>query len=600
MRTAATVLNIIQERGKRKLPIEDLYRQLYNPELYLRAYAKLYPNKGAMTQGSTVETVDAMTLTKINKIIEDLRRERYRWTPVRRIYIPKKQKGKFRQLGLPSWSDKLLQEVIRQILDAYYDCQFSDHSHGFRPGRGCYTALSTIKQTWNGCRWFIEGDIKACFDRIDHGVLLSILGEKIHDNRFLRLIRHLLQAGYLEDWQYHKTLSGSPQGGVVSPILSNIYLDKLDTFVEQTLLPKYNRGETRRINPQYRLIYKRLYRRRKAGKRKEAKALAKWLRTLPQGDSTDPNYRRLRYMRYADDTLFGFAGPKAEAEEIKQQLKEFLQDTLKLELSEEKTLITHAKTEAARFLGYEIVTQQGNDQLDHLGKRCINGVIGLRVPIDVIDARCRLYMKHNKPIHRPALLFESDYTIIDRYQAEYRGMVQYYLLAYNVCRLSKLHFAMERSLTKTLANKHKSTSMQMRNKYRSTIETPYGPMKCLKVTIEREKGKKPLVTYFGGIPLRRQKEVTLHDQTPRMFDGTRSELVKRLLADTCEMCGSKENIEVHHIRKLADLDIEGRPEKPAWVKRMAARRRKTLVVCHDCHDAIHAGRPTRQFSRTGH
>ena len=416
----------------------------------------------------------------------------------------------------------------------------------------------------------------------------------------MRLIRHLLQAGYLEDWQYHKTLSGSPQGGVVSPILSNIYLDKLDTFVEQTLLPTYNRGETRRINPQYRLIYKRLYRRRKAGKLKEAKALAKQLRTLPQGDSADPNYRRLRYIRYADDTLFGFAGPKAEAEEIKQQLKEFLQDTLKLELSEEKTLIPHAKTEAARFLGYEIVAQQGNDQLDQHGKRCINGVIGLRVPIDAIDARCRLYMKRNKPIHRPALLFESDYTIIDRYQAEYRGMVQYYLLAYNVCRLSKLHFVMERSLTRTLANKHKSTAKQMRNKYRSTIETPYGPMKCLRVTVERENGKKPLVTYFGGIPLRRQKEVLLHDQTPRMFDGTRSELVKRLLAETCEMCASKEDIEVHHIRKLADLNIEGRPEKPAWIKRMAARRRKTLVVCQDCHDAIHTGRPTRQFSRTGH
>jgi len=305
-------------------------------------------------------------------------------------------------------------------------------------------------------------------------------------------------------------------------------------------------------------------------------------------------------MRYADDTLFGFAGPKAEAEEIKQQLKEFLQDTLKLEFSEEKTLITHAKTEAARFLGYEIVAQQGNDQLDQHGKRCINGVIGLRVPIDVINARCRLYMKRNKPIHRPALLFESDYAIIDRYQAEYRGVVQYYLLAYNVCRLSKLHFTMERSLTRTLANKHKSTAKQMRNKYRSTIETPYGPMKCLKVTVERENGKKPLVAYFGGIPLRRQKEVTLHDQTPRMFDGTRSELVKRLLADTCEMCGSKEDVEVHHIHKLADLNTEGRAEKPAWVKRMAARRRKTLVVCQDCHDAIHAGRPTRQFSRTGH
>ena len=600
MRTAATVLNIIQERGKRKLPLEDVYRQLYNPDLYLRAYAKLYPNKGAMTPGSTAETDDAMTLAKIHQIIDDLRCERYRWTPVRRVYIPKKQKGKLRPLGLPSWSDKLLQEVIRELLEAYYDCQFSDHSHGFRPGRGCHTALATVKQTWNGTRWFIEGDIKACFDRIDHEVLLSILGEKLHDKRFLRLIGYLLRAGYLEDWRYHKTLSGSPQGGVVSPILSNIYLDKLDTFVEQTLLPTYNRAETRRMNPQYRIIYKRMYRRRKTGKLQEAKALEKQLRTLPVGDPADPGYRRLRYIRYADDTLFGFAGPKAEAEDVKRQLKEFLQTCLKLELSEEKTLITHANSEAARFLGYEIVAQQGNDQLDQHGKRCIHGVIGLRVPTEVIDARCRLYMKRNKPVQRPTLLFESDYTIVDRYQAEYRGVVQYSLLAYNVCRLSKLHLVMERSLVRTLANKHKSTAKQMRDKYRSTVETPHGPMKCLKVTVERENGKKSLVTYFGGIPLRRRNEAVLHDQVPRMFDRTRSELVTRLLADTCEMCGNTENIEVHHIRKLADLNIEGRAEKPAWVKRMAARRRKTLVVCQDCHDAIHAGRPTRQSSRIGH
>ena len=304
MRTAATVLNIIQERGKRKLPLEDIYRQLYNPSLYLRAYAKLYPNKGAMTPGTTTETVDAMTMAKIYQIIDDLRQERYRWTPVRRVYIAKKN-GKLRPLGLPSWSDKLLQEVIRQLLEAYYEEQFSDHSHGFRPQRGCHTALCTIKQTWNGTRWFIEGDIKACFDRIDHTVLLSILAEKLHDNRFLRLIRHLLQAGYLEEWQYHQTLSGCPQGGVVSPILSNIYLDKLDTFVEQTLLPKYNQGETRSINPQYRILYKRMYRRRKAGKTTEAKALDKMLRQLPIGDPVDPDYRRLRYIRYADDTLFG-------------------------------------------------------------------------------------------------------------------------------------------------------------------------------------------------------------------------------------------------------------------------------------------------------
>jgi retron-type reverse transcriptase len=196
-----------------------------------------------------------------------------------------------------------------------------------------------------------QGDIKACFDRIEHAVLLSTLGEKLHDKRFLRLIGYLLRAGYLEDWRYHKTLSGSPQGGVVSPILSHIYLDKLDTFVEQTLLPTYNRAETRRMNPQYRIIYKRMYRRRKAGKLQEAKALEEHRRTLPVGDPADPGYRRLRYIHYADDTLFGFAGAKAEAEDSKRQLKEFLQTSLKLERSEEKTLITHAKSEAARLLG---------------------------------------------------------------------------------------------------------------------------------------------------------------------------------------------------------------------------------------------------------
>jgi group II intron reverse transcriptase/maturase len=598
MRTAATLLGIIQERGKQKLPLEDVYRQLYNPDLYLRAYAKLYPNKGAMTSGTTSETVDAMSLAKIAKIIDDLRHERYHWIPVRRVYIPKKN-GKLRPLGLPSWSDKLLQEVMRQILEAYYDVQFSDHSHGFRPGRGCHTALCDIKRTWNGTRWFIEGDIRACFERIDHDVLLSIIGEKIHDQRFLRLLRYLLKAGYLEDWQYHRTLSGSPQGGVVSPILSNIYMDKLDTFMEQTLLPQYNRGETRRMNPQYRILYKRMYRRKRTGKTEEAKALVKALRNLPIGDPTDPQYRRLRYIRYADDTLIGFAGPKTEAEDIKRQIKEFLQHTLKLELSEEKTLITHAKTQAARFLGYEIVTQQGNDQLDQHGKRRINGVIGFRVPSAALDTRCRLYMKHNKPMHRPELLFESDFTIIERYQAEYRGVVRYYLLAYNVYRMSKLRWVMERSLTRTLANKHKTTTKQMRDKYQSTIETPYGPMKCLKAIVERGE-QRPLTAYFGGIPLRRQREAVLYDQVPRMVEGTRSELVKRLLADTCEMCGTKGNMEVHHVRKLADLKVEGRPDKPAWVKRMAARRRKTLVVCHDCHDAIHAGKPTRQPLRMSH
>ncbi len=216
MRNAETVLGVIQERGKRGLPLEDVYRQLYNPDLYLRAYARLSQRDGALTPGTTGETVDGMTLAKIEQLIEDLRFERYRWSPVRRTYIPKKD-GKLRPLGIPTWTDKLLQEVIRSILEAYYEPQFSQHSHGFRPEHGCHTALTPIATTWNGTTWFVEGDIAQCFDRIDHTILLAILRDKLHDNRFLRLIQNLLQAGYLEAWQYNKTLSGTPQGGVVMP-----------------------------------------------------------------------------------------------------------------------------------------------------------------------------------------------------------------------------------------------------------------------------------------------------------------------------------------------------------------------------------------------
>ena len=234
MRSSENVFGMLRDRGQRGVSVDDLYRQLYNPALYLRAYGRIYANDGAMTKGATPETADAMSLAKIHRIIDDLRHERYRWTPVRRTYV-KKKNGKLRPLGLPSFSDKLLQEVIRSLLEAYYEPQFSEASHGFRPQRGCHTALSHIEHTWKGTHWFIEGDIKACFDQLDHDVLLKILAEKIHDNRFLRLIKHLLQAGYLEEWRYHTTLSGAPQGGIVSPILSNIYLNQLDHFMENTL-----------------------------------------------------------------------------------------------------------------------------------------------------------------------------------------------------------------------------------------------------------------------------------------------------------------------------------------------------------------------------
>ena len=274
MRNATTVLGIIRERGRRRLPLEDVYRQLYNPELYLEAYGRLSANKGAMTPGVTGETVDGMTLAKIDALISAVRSERYRWTPVKRTYVPKKN-GKLRPLGLPSWSDKLLGDVIRAILDAYYDPQFSEHSHCFRPGRGCHTALRAIQQGWHGIKWYIEGDLVACFERLDHRVLVTILAEKIYDSRFLRLIERMLQAGYLEDWHWHATLSGTPQGHGASPILANCYLDQLDQFVERTLLPQHNRGTVRRRNAAHTSLREKAHRRRKRGAHAEAAALIK-------------------------------------------------------------------------------------------------------------------------------------------------------------------------------------------------------------------------------------------------------------------------------------------------------------------------------------
>jgi group II intron reverse transcriptase/maturase len=595
MQDAETVLDVIGKRGARGLPVERLYRQMFNPQLFLMAYGKLYSNAGAMTPGATGETVDGMSLAKIEAIISALRGERYRWRPVKRIYIPKKN-GKQRPLGLPTWSDKLVAEVVRLLLEAYYEPRFSGRSHGFRPGRGCHTALSEVVEVWKGTHWFIEGDISDCFGSLDHEIMIKILAEKIHDGRFLRLIGHMLKAGYLEDWRWHATLSGSPQGGIASPVLSNIYLDRLDQYVEQRLLPEYNLGGRRRPNPAYQAVEYAIQRARRHADKAEARRLALRRRQLPSQDPADPGYRRLRYVRYADDWLLGFAGPKREAEDIKSKIAAFLREELKLELSQSKTLITHAASQAARFLGYEIRAQHSDTKITR-NRRAVNGAIGLFVPRAVIRQRCALYMSKGKPAQRGMLLHDDDFTIVAKYQAEYAGLVQYYLLAQDVFRLGRLHWVMETSLLKTLAGKHRSTVTAMARKYKTTTETPAGPRRCLQVTVERDRGRKPLVTRFGGIPLRRLRTAVLTDQRPVMASARRNELIHRLLAGRCELCEDTVNLEVHHVRKLADLSKPGRREKPAWMHLMAMRRRKTLVTCRRCHEDIHAGRATKPYPK---
>lgn len=485
MRKTETILNIHQKRGAKGLPLERVYKHLFNPELYLQAYGRIYRNIGAMTRGTTKETVDGMNVQRIHNIIGFLRMERYKWTPVRRTEIPKAN-GKTRPLGIPTWSDKLVQEVLRMLLEPYYEQKFSEHSHGFRPNRGCHTALREIRRTWAGTVWFIEGDIKGCFDNIDHSILLEIIQRDIHDGRLIKLIDGLLKAGYMEDWRYYDTLGGTPQGGIISPLLANIYLNELDRFVEGTLFPAYTNGDRRRENPDYRRLSHQISVARRREDFGEAKRLRQARRKLTSQDPLDPDYRRLRYVRYADDFLLGFVGPKNEADEIRRRLGEFLELRLKLTLSTDKTLITHAADDKAIFLGYEIKVIRCGDLITKNGKRNTNGKVALLMPQKVIRNYRDRYSKRGKIIHRVELLADTDYTILQRYQSVLRGIYNYYCMAVNVSkRMRFIKRILETSLTKTLARKFRCSVTKIYRRLKITLpDFGDGEHKVLRVVID--------------------------------------------------------------------------------------------------------------------
>jgi hypothetical protein len=442
-----------------------------------------------------------------------------------------------------------------------------------------------MQETWTGTVWFVEGDISDCFGSFDHGILLGILAEKISDNRFLRLIRNMLKAGYLEDWEYHDTLSGTPQGGVVSPVLSNIYLHKLDEYVERELIPQYTRGSRRKANSEYTSIRRQIQRARRHGDRAAARDLARRMRAVPSGDPMDLGYRRLFYLRYADDHLLGFIGPKAEAEEIKARLAAFLRETLKLELNADKTLVTHARTSAARFLGYQVTVQHCNTKLTS-GHRSANGKIALRIPPDVITAKSAPYRRRGKPWHRSRLQNLRDYDIVRIYGAEYRGIVNYYLLAQDVWRLGALRWNAETSMLKTLAAKHQSTVTKMAARHKAKTVTGDGLRTCFEARLQRE-GKKDLVARFGGIPLKHDRRAVITDPAPVPVITPRKELIHRLRSRWCELCEQSAPVVVHQVAALTRLGKPG-PGQPAWAALMAKMRRKTLIVCRPCHEHIHA------------
>jgi len=600
MQKTEQILQAMRKMGEKRIPLTRVYRSLYSEDLFLTAYDKIARNKGALTQGTEEETVDGMSMRRVHNIIEQLRYERFRFRPSRRIQIPKKSGGS-RPLSIPNFSEKLVQEALRMLLEAYYEPRFLDSSHGFRPGRGCHTALATIKRKFIGTVWFIEGDIRGCFDNISQEVLMDIMSEDIHDGRLLNLIRLCIEAGYMEDWQYNKTYSGVPQGGIISPFLSNVYMHKLDEYIEEELIPQYTRGKQRARNPEYEELSRRIARARREKDRETIHKLEQQRRQIPSKDTQDPNFRRLKYCRYADDFVLGFIGPKAEAETIKSAISTFLKEKLHLEMSETKTLITHARTQKACFLGYAISVYHSNSKMTHKSgtkakSRSANGVIRLGIPYGRVDEAAKSYQRKGKPIHEPILLEHSDAHIILTMQARFRGLAEYYKYAVDRCRLGKLKHVMETAMTKTLANKYRTSVAQIYRKYKGTRMVGGYTYKTLQVEVPTKKGARCI--YWGAIPLKVVKVGVGSLNDTKKWDATvlstHTDLIQRLQADQCELCGSQKDCQVHHIRKLADLKKRwrGRKEKPAWVKRMIALRRKTLVVCRKCHNDIHAGRPT--------
>lgn len=605
MQRTEIVLTAIEKLGVKQVPLTRVYRQLYNPDLYLSAYGKLYRNQGAMTKGHNDEGIDGMSLERIQKVIDQMKEQRYIFKPARRIYVSKGN-GRQRPIGIPGWEDKLVQEVIRILLEAYYEPSFSQSSHGFRPLRGCHTALIQVKKQFKGAAWFIEGDMRSCFDEINHEVLLSILSRKIQDGRLLELIRRWLKAGYMEDWRYNQTHSGTPQGGILSPLMANIYLNEFDQYLETTILPKWNRGKARQSNREYQRLSNRAYRARRKGNITLAQELSKQMRNLPTQDVNDPNYRRLKYVRYADDFILSFIGSKKEAEAIKQEIRDYLRQTLKLELSDEKTLITHAKTEQAQFLGYEIQIHLANNKVNRMSKterrRCINGQVRLGIPFGLVTRKCREYMEGGKPERNPRVLHLSVPEIMKDYDTKYRGLVNYYQYAEDMYRLNHLKGVMTESLVKTLSNKLKISCRTVYRRYSQKRVVDGRTYQCLYYQLKAN--GKSYEFWWGGIPLQCVK-IDQKD-TPELQDSIvgqtwnyRNELTRRLEADQCELCGSRENIQVHHIRKLKDLKKKWQNRKkkpPQWVERMISINRKTLVVCKRCHQNIHDGTINTQLT----
>lgn len=603
MRNPTDVLNSLSDKSKNpEYRFQRLYRNLYNPDFYLLAYKNIYANGGSMTPGVNGITIDGMSSQRIAKLIESLKDRSYQPNPARRTYIAKKNNpAKKRPLGIPSGDDKLVQEVIRMLLESIYEPNFSDASHGFRPQKSCHTALTKIQKTFTGAKWFVEGDIKACFDSFDHHVLIDILRKRIDDEAFISLMWKFLKAGYMEQWQYHMTYSGTPQGSGMSPILANIYLNELDRYMGEYKARFYK--PTRTANPAHRnMASKIFYYKAKNDKVwddlsvEEKKECARTLRQmrseqrkLPTHPVQETSYKAIQYVRYANDFIVGVIGSHEDAKKLKQDLTVFLKEKLGLTLSTEKTKITNT-AENARFLGYDISVSRSQDikRLKN-GKRqrVYSGVVQLRMPLEKWTAKLLEYgairikkdesgKERWKTMPRGKLINRTDIEILSRYNSEIRGLYNYYAIAGNVSTLNHFSSRMKYSMLKTFGSKYRCKVRKIKERYVKNGE--------FTVAYKTKSGMKESVYYHDGFRKKTEPALGQVDMLDiyKKYDKPNS-LAIRLHTNKCELCGMDcDGLEMHQVRRLKDLNGE-----QEWERIMLQRRRKTLAVCPSCHIEIH-------------
>jgi len=548
--------------------VENITSDIFTADILRSCYYKLKSKPGMMTGGVGPITLDSITDEWFDYTYKRICTGEFKFSPVRRVAIPKASGGT-RYLGVPSPRDRIVQEYMRIILEVIFEGSFEANSHGFRPGRGCFTALRDIKLKMKGVTWFIEGDISKCFDRMDHSLIMGIIHSKIKDQVFTDLIYKALKAGYI-DLLGGKVVSSSgiPQGGVLSPLLANIVMDRFDKWIVGRKLT-FDTGKRKRQNPEY---SKMLY---DVGQVDHA-------RKVKYGMPSDEKFKRLVYVRYADDFIIGVHGSHDDCIELREQITTYLKSELNLDLNQDKTKITHAVKGSALFLGYKIhCSNIRKDKVRYLNNKTVRVASRplLSCPTELVIKRlfsngyCKV---DGKPTRRGRLIHFEPKQIIEHYNLLERGILGYYVFCDNHHRVvSWVHYILKYSCVLTLGAK-------LKLKTKKKVFRRFGK----NLTVKSEKGK-PLVSYIRAnyVKSRKFPKEAVYNVFG-MIDKVAlfTARSKQMLNKQCSICGSEITVEIHHVRHIR----KGKDD--SWIlNKMRAMNRKQLPVCRECHRNIHSG-----------